>query len=96
MYRLQAVLVTESARGELLASAEGVRLVPLGHDLSLMPVTEVLFDAAELRTVLAECSEHGAVAYVEAEYFGGARRATSSPRSGSAGTATPAIGFPLS
>ncbi|MBE1573065.1 hypothetical protein ACFORH_30690 [Amycolatopsis roodepoortensis] len=71
MYCLQAVLVTEPARGELLASVEGARLVPLGHHLSLMPLTEALSDDGEFRTVLVACSEHGAVAYVEAEYFGG-------------------------
>ncbi|MFI7122933.1 hypothetical protein [Amycolatopsis sp. NPDC049868] len=68
MYRLQAVIVTESARSRLLDSLEGARLVPLGQNLSLMPVTEARFDIGPL----AECSEHGAVAYVEAEYFGGA------------------------
>ncbi|MFE6611170.1 hypothetical protein [Amycolatopsis sp. NPDC057786] len=71
MYRLQAVLATESARGEVLDSIEGARFVSLGHHLSLMPLTEALHEAGEFWTALAECSEHGAVAYVEAEYFGG-------------------------
>ncbi|RSN64941.1 hypothetical protein DMH01_00595 [Amycolatopsis sp. WAC 04182] len=71
MYCLQAVLVTESARGELLDAIGGARLVSLDRSLSLMPLPEALLDDGELRTVLAECSEHGAVAYVEAEYFGG-------------------------
>lgn len=68
MYCLQAVIVTESARSRLLDAIEGARLVPLGQGLSLMPVTETRFDTGPL----ADCSEHGAVAYVEAEYFGGA------------------------
>ncbi|MGK4597926.1 MULTISPECIES: hypothetical protein [Amycolatopsis] len=68
MYCLRAVIVTESARRRVLDSLEGARLVPLGQDLSLMPVAETRFDTGPL----AECSEHGAVAYVEAEYFGGA------------------------
>ncbi|MER6666309.1 hypothetical protein ABT256_17340 [Amycolatopsis japonica] len=42
--------------------------MPIGQGLSLMPVTETRFDTG----LLPECSEHGAVAYVEAEYFGGA------------------------
>lgn len=71
MYCLQAVVVTESARAELLASVEGARLVPLGYHLSLMPLPETLPEAGEFRIALAACSEHGAVAYVEAEYFGG-------------------------
>ncbi|WP_340687362.1 hypothetical protein LCL61_14860 [Amycolatopsis coloradensis] len=72
MYCLQAALVTESARGELLDSVDGARFVSLGHQLSLMPLSEALLEAGEFWTALAECSEHGAVAYVEAEYFGGA------------------------
>ncbi|MFI5563421.1 hypothetical protein ACIA2T_29415 [Amycolatopsis japonica] len=68
MYCLRAVIVTESARRRVLDSLEGARLVPLGQNLSLMPVTETRFDTGPL----AECSEQGAVAYVEAEYFGGA------------------------
>ncbi|MEU8412035.1 hypothetical protein AB0C24_04570 [Amycolatopsis japonica] len=68
MYCLRAVIVTESARRRVLDSLEGARLVALGQNLSLMPVTETRFDTGPL----AECSEHGAVAYVEAEYFGGA------------------------
>ncbi|WET77736.1 hypothetical protein P3102_27160 [Amycolatopsis sp. QT-25] len=83
MYRLEAVVVTESARGELLDSIGRVRLVALGQNLFLLPLTEALFDTGVpgfggLRTastdfarLLAECSEHGAVAHVEAEYFGG-------------------------
>ncbi|EME55694.1 hypothetical protein [Amycolatopsis decaplanina] len=67
MYCLKAVIVTESARSRLLDSVEGARFVSLGQNLSLMPVTETRFDTG----LLAKCSEHGAVAYVEAEYFGG-------------------------
>ncbi|AGM08477.1 hypothetical protein [Amycolatopsis keratiniphila] len=68
MYCLQAVIVTEPARSRLLDAFEGARLVSLGQNLSLMPVTETRFDTGPL----AACSAHGAVAYVEAEYFGGA------------------------
>ncbi|RSM63494.1 hypothetical protein DMH03_16060 [Amycolatopsis sp. WAC 01376] len=83
MYSLQAVIVTESARDELLDSIQGARLVALGQHLSLLPLTEVLVDAgvpafgefwtapAGFDRLLAECSRRGAVAYVEAEYFGG-------------------------
>ncbi|MFJ8909918.1 hypothetical protein [Amycolatopsis sp. NPDC102389] len=63
MYCLQAVIVTESARSRLPDSAGGTRLVPLGQNLWLMPVTEAGFDNG----LLAESSEQGAVAYVEAE-----------------------------
>ncbi|WP_181774954.1 hypothetical protein [Amycolatopsis pittospori] len=56
MYRLQAVIVTESACRELVSSVQGARLVPLDRKLSLLPVTDGLF---------------GGVALAEA-YFGGA------------------------
>ena len=85
MYRLQAVIVTESACRELIASVRSARLVPLDRKLSLLPVTDGLFGGVvlaeadefwevpeEIARVLAPCSAQGAVAYVEAEYFGGA------------------------
>ncbi len=83
MYCLQAAIVTETALGGLIASAGSARVVPLGQGLSLLPLAEALFDAGVpdleefwtaptgFERLLAACSEHGAVAYVEAEYFGG-------------------------
>lgn len=69
------------------AGAEA-RVVPLGARLCLVPMTDALFGAvadagapkaeafwklpAGYGAVLAACSVHGPVAYVEAEFFGGA------------------------
>ncbi|MFD3416715.1 hypothetical protein [Streptomyces decoyicus] len=87
-YELQAVI----AGGELLCAASrdlsGAGVVPLDQDLSLMPMTNELFDAftggsadrasgfwrlpGGFGRLLAQWSTAGPVAYVEAEYFGGA------------------------
>ncbi|MCX4920280.1 hypothetical protein [Streptomyces sp. NBC_00687] len=86
-YDLRAVI----ADGEALHSAAGdlsaARLAPIGQGLSLMPMTNALFDSvaegSDVGTLgfwrlpggfdktLAAWSAGGPVAYVEAEYFGG-------------------------
>ncbi|WP_438306982.1 hypothetical protein ACSHXN_46420 (plasmid) [Streptomyces sp. HUAS TT11] len=85
-YELQAVI----AKGEVLRVASrdlpAARVASLGQGLSLIPMTDQLFDAATDGTEgplsfwrlpggfdkrLADWSAAGAVAYVEAEYFGG-------------------------
>ncbi|WP_369242069.1 hypothetical protein AB5J56_44255 [Streptomyces sp. R21] len=86
-YELQAVI----AGNELLRAASvgvlGARVAPLRQDLSLMPMTDEVFDAVTdgvtagalgfwrlsggFERLLAEWSAAGPVAYVEAEYFGG-------------------------
>ncbi|WP_405656257.1 hypothetical protein [Streptomyces sp. RK9] len=86
-YELHAVI----AEGELLRNAArdvaAARLAPLGQGLSLMPMTDALFDAVTdggparppgfrrlpggFDALLATWSAAGPVAYVEAEYFGG-------------------------
>ncbi|MET9598772.1 hypothetical protein [Streptomyces sp. NPDC006459] len=86
-YDLRAVI----ADGEALRSAAGdlsaARLAPIGQGLSLMPMTNALFDSVaeggDVGTLgfwrlpggfdetLAAWSAGGPVAYVEAEYFGG-------------------------
>jgi hypothetical protein len=87
MYCLEAVVATEPVLHALAGSLEVAHIVPLGQHLSLLPMTDVLFDAitvagaAELDgfwkapagfgSTLAACSAKGPVAYVEADYFGG-------------------------
>ncbi|QXE36010.1 hypothetical protein KQY30_18875 [Streptomyces sp. GMY02] len=85
-YELQAVI----AKDEVLRCASrdfpAARVVSLGHGMSLMPMTDQLFDASTDGTQsplgfwrlpggfdrrLADWSAAGPVAYVEAEYFGG-------------------------
>ncbi|WP_055630889.1 hypothetical protein [Streptomyces hirsutus] len=88
MYCLQAVIATESTLRELAGSTTEARIVPLSQDLWLLPMTDALFDAvtvagapeldgfwkapAGLDRLLTKCSETGPVAYIEADYFGGA------------------------
>ncbi|WP_433467420.1 hypothetical protein [Spirillospora sp. CA-128828] len=87
MYCLQAVIATEPVLRELAVTAAEARIVPLGQRLSLLPMTDALFEAvtvagaagldgfwkapAGFAGVLAACSAMGPVAYVEADYFGG-------------------------
>jgi hypothetical protein len=87
MYCLQAVIATEPVLRAFLGAVEDGRVVPLRQHLSLLPMTDALFDAitvagapeldgfwkapAGLGRALAACSAHGPVAYVEADYFGG-------------------------
>ncbi|GAA0594048.1 hypothetical protein [Actinomadura livida] len=87
MYCLEAVIGGELVLRVLAADVSEARVVPLGQDLSLLPMTDVLFDAvtvagapgldgfwkapAGFGRALAECSVSGPVAYVEADYFGG-------------------------
>ncbi|ANP56742.1 hypothetical protein J2Z21_008680 [Streptomyces griseochromogenes] len=86
-YDLQAVI----AGGEVLRGAvcdlPAARLASIGQGLSLMPVTDALFDSVAdgsdvgalgfwrlpggFGKTLADWSAAGPVAYVEAEYFGG-------------------------
>ena len=86
-YYLQAVVATEPVLRTLADSIEGACVVPLGQHLSLLPMTDALFDAvtaagtadlngfwkapAGFGSALAACSVNGPVAYVEADYFGG-------------------------
>lgn len=86
-YYLQAVISTAPVLSTLTGSLEEACVVPLGQHLSLLPMTDTLFDtvtaagAAELDgfwkvpagfgRALATCSVGGPVAYVEADYFGG-------------------------
>lgn len=85
MYCLEAVVATETVLREL--AAVEARVVFLGQHLSLLPMTNALFDAvtvagapelggfwkapAGFGRVLAACSAAGPVAYIEADYFGG-------------------------
>lgn len=87
-YVLQAVI----AGDELLSSAArhipGARVAPLRQGLSLLPMTDEVFDGVKdgspagdlgfwrlpggFERLLAQWSVSGPLAYVEAEYFGGA------------------------
>lgn len=87
MYCLEAVVATEPVLRELAAGVPEARVVLLGQHLSLLPMTDALFDAvtaagapeldgfwkapAGLGRLLAACSATGPAAYVEADYFGG-------------------------
>jgi hypothetical protein len=87
MYSLQAVIATRKLLSELAATTESAHVMALGHHLSLLPMTDALFDAVTIAGALqpvgfwkmpagfdhalAGCSMNGPVGYVEADYFGG-------------------------
>ncbi|MET7390373.1 hypothetical protein ACFYPT_10610 [Streptomyces sp. NPDC005529] len=85
-YELQAVIAKVEVLRIAARDLPAARMASLGHGLSLMPMTDQLFEAAADGTHgppgflrlpggfakrLADWSAAGAVAYVEAEYFGG-------------------------
>ncbi|MDT0494863.1 hypothetical protein ACPEIF_22035 [Streptomyces sp. NPDC012600] len=85
-YELQAVIAEDEVLRGAVRDLPVARVASLGQGLSLMPMTDQLFDAVTDGTGgplgfwrlpggfdqrLAEWSAAGAVAYVEAEYFGG-------------------------
>jgi hypothetical protein len=85
-YDLHAVIADEEAL-RVAARDLSARLVPIGQGLSLLPMTDALFETvadgsgagvlgfrrlpAGFEKALALWSAGGPVAYVEAEYFGG-------------------------
>ncbi|MEW2458907.1 hypothetical protein [Streptomyces albus] len=87
-YELQAVIARDEVLRVASREVPGSRVVRLGQDLSLMPMTDEVFDAVTdgsdgrglgfwrlpggFDTLLARWSAAGPIAYVEAEYFGGA------------------------
>ncbi|MFI5525724.1 hypothetical protein [Streptomyces platensis] len=86
-YELQAVIAGDELLRAASREVPGSQVVPLGQGLSLIPMTDELFDAvtddidrgdlgfwrlpAGFDTLLARWSAAGPIAYVEAEYFGG-------------------------
>ncbi|QNP67803.1 hypothetical protein [Streptomyces genisteinicus] len=86
-YALEAVVARDEVVRAVSREVPGSHVVPLGQGLSLMPMTDEVFDAvtdgSERRdlgfwrlpggfgTVLAQWSGTGPIAYVEAEFFGG-------------------------
>ncbi|MFF1452169.1 hypothetical protein ACFVYF_29125 [Streptomyces sp. NPDC058274] len=86
-YELEAVIAAEELLRVASREVPGARVVPLQQGLSLMPITDEVFDAVTdgsdvgdlgfwklpggFETVLARWSSAGPIAYVEAEYFGG-------------------------
>ncbi|KOX22220.1 hypothetical protein [Nocardiopsis sp. NRRL B-16309] len=88
MYCLEAVLAVRPTLDALVGGDPHARVVPLDARLSLLPMTGELFDSVAVAgapraegfwklppgfdRALAACSAAGPLAYVEAEYFGGA------------------------
>ncbi|MEU9229307.1 hypothetical protein AB0D40_33730 [Streptomyces massasporeus] len=86
-YDLRAVIADEEMLRVATRDLSAARLASIGQGLSLMPMTEALFEAVTdgsgdgtwgfrrfpggFEKVLAGWSAGGPVAYVEAEYFGG-------------------------
>lgn len=86
-YDLQAVIAGEDALRGAARDLPAARLASIGQGLSLMPMTDALFDSVAdgsgvgalgfwrlpggFEKALAAWSAGGPVAYVEAEYFGG-------------------------
>ncbi|MET7486861.1 hypothetical protein [Streptomyces sp. NPDC005538] len=86
-YVLQAVIAGEELLRAASRNIPGARVAPLGQGLSLLPMTDEVFDTVTdgsapgslgfwrlpgaFDETLAEWSAAGPVAYVEAEYFGG-------------------------
>ncbi|MFD3314599.1 hypothetical protein [Streptomyces sp. NPDC058694] len=86
-YDLQAVIVGREVLRAAAQDLPDARLASLGQGLSLMPMTDALFDSVTdgseagplgfrrlpggFEKTLADWSTAGPVAYVEAEYFGG-------------------------
>ncbi|MER6375311.1 hypothetical protein ABT255_44800 [Streptomyces mirabilis] len=86
-YELQAVIAGDELLRAASRGVPGARVAPLRQGLSLMPMTEEVFDAVTdgstagalrfwrlpggFERLLAQWSAAGPVAYVEAEYFGG-------------------------
>lgn len=88
MYCLESVIAADDVLRRLAGAVEDARIVPLHGRLSMLPMTDDYFDAvsvpgaaklpgfwkvpAGFGSLLTACSELGPVAYVEADYFGGA------------------------
>ncbi|MFD7436510.1 hypothetical protein [Streptomyces sp. NPDC059861] len=88
MYDLKAVIAEEAVLRDVARDLPAARLASVGQGLWLMPMTDAVFDSVAdgsdegvwgfwrlpggFEKVLAGCSAGGPVAYVEAEYFGGA------------------------
>ncbi|MFD5343409.1 hypothetical protein ACFWJY_06490 [Streptomyces anulatus] len=86
-YDLQAVIAGEEALRGAARDLPAAQLASIGQGLSLMPMTDALFDSVAdgggvgalgfwrlpelFEVALAAWSAGGPVAYVEAEYFGG-------------------------
>ncbi|MFC8201534.1 hypothetical protein ACFUTV_40005 [Streptomyces sp. NPDC057298] len=86
-YELQAVIAADELLRVASREIPGTRVVSLQQGLSLMPMTDEVFDAVTdgsdggdlgfwklpggFETLLAKWSSAGPIAYVEAEYFGG-------------------------
>ncbi|WP_026925181.1 hypothetical protein [Glycomyces arizonensis] len=88
MYNLQAVVASHATLSGLARGVESAVVVPLAQGISLLAMTDALFDEINVERAprpgrfwklpagfdrtLADRSVAGPVAYLEAEYFGGA------------------------
>lgn len=88
MYDLKAVIAGEAVLRDVVRDLPAARAASVGQGLWLMPVTDAVWEfvadggaqgvrgfrrlSGRLEETLARCSSGGPVAYVEAEYFGGA------------------------
>ncbi|MGW6390311.1 hypothetical protein ACWFR1_07350 [Streptomyces sp. NPDC055103] len=86
-YVLQAVIAGDELLRAAAQNVQGARVAPLRQGLSLMPMTDEVYDGVTdgsstgalgfwrlpggFDRLLAQWSASGPVAYVEAEYFGG-------------------------
>ncbi|KOG31390.1 hypothetical protein [Streptomyces resistomycificus] len=86
-YELQAVIAGDEVLRVASREVPGSHVVPLSQGMSLMPMTDEVFDAVTdgsevgdlgfwrlpggFESLLAQWSVAGPIAYVEAEYFGG-------------------------
>jgi hypothetical protein len=87
VYCLQAAIATEPVLRDLAGTIREARIVPIGQQLCLLPMTDALAVAinvpgapvldgfwkapAGFGDALAACSIQGPVAFVEADFFGG-------------------------
>jgi hypothetical protein len=87
-YRIEAVIGSLAVLSCIAGEQPVMVVVPLRQGLGIMPMTDAVFDAVNdgtppglpgfwklpggLDRLLCSCSALGPVAYVEAEYFGGA------------------------
>ncbi|MEU9339173.1 hypothetical protein AB0D49_39545 [Streptomyces sp. NPDC048290] len=86
-YTLHAVIASEAVLSDAVRGLPAARLASIGQGLSLMPMTDALFDSVAdgggvgalgfwrlsegFARMLAHWSAAGPVAYAEAEFFGG-------------------------
>jgi hypothetical protein len=71
MHCIEGLIFSSELAPEAQRLVPGARLAALTQGFSFLPVNEDLFDSARIEHVARELSAHGAVAYVETDYFAG-------------------------